>query len=120
MKKFSHQLSLRPSQTTKVKNTFANNMATDMKFSKTQISKIIQAGRSFGFGLANLGKNKALGNVAIPLARDNVPGLVSNLTSNAINKFERKIRDLFIYLFILNEDMNDIIEIIKSLEDSDV
>ena len=98
MKKFSHQLSLRPSQTTKVRNTFANNMATDMKFSKTQISKIIQAGRSFGFGLANLGKNKALGNVAIPLARDNVPGLVSNLTSNAINKFGKNKG--FIYLFI--------------------
>ena len=40
--------------------------------------------------VANLGK-KALTNVAIPLARDNLPGLVSNLTSNAINKIKRKI-----------------------------
>ena len=37
-----------------------------------------------------LGK-KALANIAILLARDNLPGLVSNLNSNAINKFERKI-----------------------------
>ena len=35
---------------------------------------------------------KALTNVSIYLARDNLPGLVSNLASNAINKFERKIR----------------------------
>ena len=34
---------------------------------------------------------KALTNVFIPLARDYLPGLVSNLTSNAINKSERKI-----------------------------
>ena len=40
--------------------------------------------------LSNLRK-KALTNVAIPLARGNLPELVSNLTSNAVNKFERKI-----------------------------
>ena len=34
---------------------------------------------------------KALTNIAIPLARDYLPGLVSNLTSNATNKSERKI-----------------------------
>ena len=34
-----------------------------------------------------------LTNIAVPLARDNLPGLVSNLTSNAINKFERKISE---------------------------
>ena len=45
---------------------------------------------AFGSWLGNLGK-KALTNIVIPLARDNLPGLVSNLTSNAINKFERKI-----------------------------
>ena len=73
--------------------------------------------------LGNLGK-KALTNIAIPLAWDNLPGLVSNLTSNAINKFETKIsgkravgaRNGFI-LFILNEDVNDLIKVIKSLED---
>ena len=67
-------------------------MLTDIKLgiSKAQISKIIQSGWSFGSWLGNLGKN-ALTNVAISLTRDNLPGLVSNLTSNAINKFERKI-----------------------------
>ena len=56
-----------------------------------------------------------------------MPGLVSNLTSNAINKFERKIsgkeavrEGKGFTLFILIEDMNDIIKTIKPLEDSGV
>ena len=111
-------------KTTKIRNAFANNMSTDIKFSKAQISKIIQPGGCFGSWLANLGK-KALTNVTIPFAGDNLPGLVSNLTSNAINKFERKVSgkgavraEIGFTLFILNEDMNDVINIIKSLEDS--
>ena len=34
---------------------------------------------------------KGLSNITIPLARDNLPGLVSNLTSSAVNKLDRKI-----------------------------
>ena len=59
------------------------------------------------------------------LATDNLPGLVSNLISNAINKFERKISGKWAVtaakgttLLILNEDMNYIIKIMKPLEDS--
>ena len=98
-------------------------MSTDIKLRKAQISKIIQSGGSFGCWLGNLRK-EALKNIAISLARDNLPGLVSNLTSNAINKFERKISGKGgvtagkgFTLFISSEGMNDIIEIIKSLED---
>ena len=71
---------------------FANNMSTDIKLSKTQISKTIQSGGPFGSWLGNLGQ-KSLRNIAIHLVRDKVPGLVNNLTSNAINNFERKIRE---------------------------
>ena len=68
----------------------------------------------------------SLRNIAIPLAREELSGLVSNLTSNAINKFERKISEKgavragkrFI-LFILNEHKNAM-KIITSLEDSGV
>ena len=77
-------------QTTKIRNAFANSMSTDVKLNKAQISKIIQSGGSFGSWLGNLGK-EILINIAILVARDNLPGLVSNFTSNAINKFERKI-----------------------------
>ena len=56
------------------------------------------------------------------MARDNLPGLVSNLTSSAITKFDRKISGKGAVragkgftLFISNEDMNYIIKIIKFL-----
>ena len=61
------------------------------------------------------------------MARDNKHGLASNLTSNTINKSERKISGKGAVragkeftLFISNEDMNDTIKIIKSLEGSGV
>ena len=45
-------------------------MSTDIKLSKTQISKIIQLSGSFDSCLENLGK-KSAANVDIPLAREN-------------------------------------------------
>ena len=100
-------------------------MSTDTKFSKAQISKIIQSGGSFSSWLSNFRK-KAPKNITTPLARDNLPGLLSNLTSHAINKLKRKIgkkgavrAGKGFTLFILNEDMNDITKIIKT-EDSGV
>ena len=65
-------------------------MSTDIKRSKAEISKIIQSGGSFGSWLGNLGK-KALTVIPIRLTKDNLPRLVNNLTSNAVNKLERKI-----------------------------
>ena len=85
-----HELFLTTRQTTKIWNAFANNMSTDIKFSKAQMSKIIQSGGSFESWLGNLGR-KALTNIAISLARKNSSGLVSHLTSSAINKFDRKV-----------------------------
>ena len=119
-----HELFLTIRQTSKVRNAFANNMSTDIKLSNAQIFKIIQSGGSFGSWLGNLGK-RALTNIAIPLARYILAGLVSNLTSSAIDKFERKtsgkgtVRGGKVFtLFILNGNMSDIIKITKSLEDS--
>ena len=101
-------------------------MSTDIKLRKAQISKIIQSGGSFNSWLGNLGK-KTLINITIPLPKDNLPRLVSNLTSNAINEFERKISGKGAVragkgytLFISNEDMNNVTEVIYSLEDSGV
>ena len=51
-----HELLLTTRQIIKIRNAFANNMSTDKKLSKVQISKIIQSGGSFGSWLANLGK----------------------------------------------------------------
>ena len=91
--KLPYELFLTTRQTTKIRNAFANNMSTDIKLSKAQISKIFQSGGCFGSWLANKGKKlkKNLANVAIPLVRHNLPVLITNLTSNTINKVERKI-----------------------------
>ena len=44
----SHELLLRTRQKTKLRNAFNNNMSTDLKLSKVQISKIIQSGGFLG------------------------------------------------------------------------
>ena len=51
---------------------------------------MIQYGAFLRNMLGNLGR-KVITDLAFPYARDNLPGLVTNFTSNAINKFERKI-----------------------------
>ena len=61
-------------QRKKLRNVFANNISSNIKLNKAQMSKVIQSGGSFGSCLANFGKE----HIAIPLARDNLPGLVSN------------------------------------------
>ena len=101
-------------------------MSTNIKVSKAQMFKINQSGVFLSSSLGNLGK-KSLRNIAITLTRDNLPGLVSNLTSNAINKFEWKIRGKGVVgagkafnLIIWTEDVNHIMKIIRSFEDSGV
>ena len=99
-------------------------MSRDIKLGKTQISKIIQSGGSFGSWLANLAR-KSLKNVAVALAREKLLGLVSHLTSSGIKKIDRKITGKRAFrtgkrftLFISNEDINEINKIMKSLGDS--
>ena len=111
-------------QTTKMRNHFTINILTNVKLSKAQISKINQSSGSFGSWLGNLGK-KALRNVDITFTRDNLPGLVSNIASNAIKNSERDISEkeavgaeTGFTLFTSVEDTNNIIKIIKSLENS--
>ena len=70
-----HELFLTTRQTTKIRNAFANNLWTDI---------------NVRYMLGNFGI-KVITHFVIPLARDNLPGLVSNSASNAINKFERKL-----------------------------
>ena len=85
-----HDLFLTWRQTTKARHVFVNNISTDIKLNKAQISKINQLGGSLDSYLGSLGKT-SLTNIAIPLATGNLLWLVGNLTSNAINKFESKI-----------------------------
>ena len=63
-----HELLLTTRQKTKIRNAFNNNMSTDMKFSKAQITKIIQSGRFLGSLLSKLAG--PLMKVTIPLAKN--------------------------------------------------
>ena len=61
-----HELLLTTRQKTKLRNAFNNNMSTDLKLSKAQISKIIQSGGFLGSLLSKLAG--PLMKVATPLA----------------------------------------------------
>ena len=61
-----HELLLTERQKTKLRNAFNNNMSTDIKLSKAQITKIIQSGGFLGSLLSKLAG--PLMKVAIPLA----------------------------------------------------
>ena len=63
-----HELLLTKSQKTKLRNSFNNNMLTDLKLSKAQISKIIQSRGFLGSVLSKL--TGPLMKVAIPLAKN--------------------------------------------------
>ena len=63
-----HELLLTTRQKTKLRNDFNNNISTDLKLSKAQISKIIQSGGFLGSLLSNLAG--PLMKVAIPLAKN--------------------------------------------------
>ena len=61
-----HELLLTTRQKTKLRNAFNNNMSTDLKLSKAQISKIIQSEGYLGSLLSKLAG--PLMKVVIPLA----------------------------------------------------
>ena len=62
-----HELLLTTRQKTKLRNAFNNNMSTDLKLSKAQISKIIQSGGFLGSLLSKLAG--PLMKLGIPLAK---------------------------------------------------
>ena len=79
----SHELLLTTRQKTKLRNTFNNNMSTDLKLSKAQISKIIQSGGFLGSLLSKLAGS--LMKVAIPLAKNVLAPLVITAAASVID-----------------------------------
>ena len=78
-----HELLLITRQKTKLRNAFNNNMSTDLKLSKTQISKIIQSGGFLGSLLCKLAG--PLMKVAIPLAKNVLAPLGITAANSAID-----------------------------------
>ena len=115
-----HELLLTTRQKTKLRNAFNNNMSTDLKLSKTQIVKIIQSGGFLGSLLSKLAG--PLMKVAIPLAKNVLAPLGITAAASALDAgIQKKIHGSgTTTLIISNEEMNDIMKIIQSLEDSNI
>ena len=92
-----HELLLTTRQKTKLKNAFNNNMSTDLKLSRAQISKIIQSGGFLGSLLSKLAG--PLMKVAIPLAKNVLAPLGITAAASAIDAgIQKKYMDLEIRL----------------------
>ena len=114
----SHELLLTERQKTKLRNAFNNNMSTNIKLSKAQITKIIQSGGFLGSSLSKLAG--PLMKVAVPLAKNILVPLGITAAASAIDAvIQKKIHGSgTTTLIISNEEMNDVIKLIQSLEDS--
>ena len=68
---FPHELLLTDRQVSSIRKAFANNLSVDIKFSKTQLSKMIQSGGFLGKLLGSLLKTglSLTKNVITPLAK---------------------------------------------------
>ena len=116
-----HKLFLTTRQKTKLRNAFNNNMSTDLKLSKAQISKIIQSGGFLGSLLSKLAG--PLMKVAIPLAKNVLAPLGITAAASAIDAgIQKKIHGSGTTTLIIanKKRMNDIIEIVQVLKDSNV
>ena len=115
-----HELLLTTRQKTKVRNAFNNNMSTDLKLSRAQISTRIQSGGFVGSLLSKLAG--PLMKVAIPLAKNVLAPLGITAAASAIDAgIQKKIHGSgTTTLIISNEEMNDIMKIVQALEDSNI
>ena len=120
-----HELLLTTRQNIKLRNALNNNSATDIKLSKAQIKKIIQSRGFLGKLLSKL--EGPLMKVALPIAKNVLAPLGLTAAMSAIDgSIQKKIhgsgttKGAGVKLIIEQEDMDDIIKIIKALENSGI
>ena len=115
-----HELLLTKRQKAKLRNAFNNNMSTDLKPSKAQISKIIQSGGFLGSLLSKLAG--PLMKVVIPVAKNVLASLGITAAASATDAgIKKKMHGPgSTTLIISNEEMNDIMKIVQALEDSNI
>ena len=127
---FLHKLLVTNAQVSKLRKAFTNNSSANIPFSKTQLHKIRQSGGFLGRLLGPLLKTglPLIGNVLKPLAKS---VLISSVLASAASATDAAIHKKMFgsgrpldlascntTLIISNVEMNDIIKIIKSLEES--
>ena len=120
---FPHKLLLTNRQVANLSKAFASYLSTDMKLSKTQISKMTQPGRFLGRLLGPLltAELPLMKNVIKPLAKSVLIPLGSTAAASAADAgIHKKVlrSGNIITVIISNDEIEDIIKIVKSLEDS--
>ena len=117
---FPHELLLTNRQVAKIRKAFAKSRSTDIKLSETRLSKMIQSGGFLGNLLGKLAV--PLMKVAMPLAKNVLAPLGLSAAMSAIDGGIKKkmLRAETTTLIISNDEMDDILKIVKSLEDSNV
>ena len=124
---FSHKLLLTNRQVANLRKAFANHSSADIKLSKTQLSKIIQSGGFLGRLLDPLLKTglPLIKIVIKPLAKSVIIPLGLTVAATAADaRINTKIlgsghnRPSSTTLIISNDEIEDVIKIVKSLKDS--
>ena len=120
---FSHELLLTNRQVSSIRKALANKSSVAIKFSKAQLSKMIQSGGFLGKFLGPLLKLGLpfMKSVITPLAKSIlIPSGLTASASAADAGIHKKIlgSDNNATPIISNKDMDELIKIVKSLEDS--
>ena len=120
---FPHKLLLTNRQVLNLRKAFANHSSADIKLSKTQLSNMIQSGGFCGRLLGPLRKTglPLISNVIKPLAKSVLIPLGLTVAESAADAgIHKKILGSgnMTTLSISNDEIEDIIKIVKSLEDS--
>ena len=123
---FPHELLSSNRQVANIRQAFANHLSTDIKLSKTQLSKMIQSGGFLGRLLGPLLKTglPLMKSVIKPLAKSVlIPLGLTTAVSAADAGIHKKIlgsgHNNTTRIFS-NDEMDDILKIVKRLEDSGV
>ena len=123
---FPHELLLTNRQVANIRKAFANHLSTDIKLSKTQLSKMIQSGGFLGRLLGPLLKT------GLPLIKSVIKSLAKSVLiplglTAAVSAADAGIDKKILgsghnntALIISNDEMDNILKIVKSLEDSGV
>ena len=121
---FPRKLLLTKRQVANLRKAFANYFSTDIKLSKTQLSKMIQSRGFLGRLLGPLLKTglPLIKNVIKPLVKSVlIPlGLTAAAAAADAGIHKKVLGSGTTTLIISNDEMEDIIEIIKSLDDSGI
>ena len=118
---FPHKLLLTKRQVTNLRKAFSNHSSTDIKLSKTKLSKMIQSVGFLGRLLSPLLKTRLplISNVIKPVAKSIlIPLGLTAVASAADAEIHKKILGSgnMTILIISNGEIEDIIKIVKSLE----